>query len=243
MGPQRARYAREDRVGAYTADQTIGPAERWAVAALVVAVLAVVGCTGPKEGKARGQALWDGCVQCHGDNGEGRELIQAPAIAGLQQWYVESQLTKFKNGQRGAHPGDIPGLKMRPMAMTLKSDTDIKAMAEFVASLPAVDPPAELKGGDVEKGKAKYAVCLACHGPDAGGMLALNSPNLTAQADWYLLSQLKKLKTGVRGKAPGDATGMQMQAIASTLGEDDMKDVVAYIMTLPLKAPAGQAVQ
>jgi cytochrome c oxidase subunit 2 len=194
-------------------------------------------CSGPTEGVERGRALWDGCVQCHGANGDGNQLLQAPAIAGLQQWYIESQLMKFKTGARGAHPGDIPGLKMRPMAMTLETETDVKAIAAFVASLPAADPPKALDGGNVEAGKAAFAVCVACHGMDGAGMKALNSPNLTSQSDWYMRAQLQKLKTGVRGGKTADVTGMQMRAIAQTLDDKKIEDVVAYIMTLPLKTP------
>ena len=44
----------------------------------------------------RGAKLFDLCTQCHGDQGDGRELFLAPAIAGMGQWYVESQLKMFQ---------------------------------------------------------------------------------------------------------------------------------------------------
>ena len=44
------------------------------------------------------------------------------AIAGQAQWYLEAQLVKFKNGVRGAHPDDMEGSRMRPMARTLPTD-------------------------------------------------------------------------------------------------------------------------
>ena len=63
--------------------------------------------------------------------------------------------------------------------------------------------------------------------------LALKAPKLTGQADWYLLAQLHKFKSGARGAHKDDATGAQMRAMASTLVDDQaMLDVVAYVRTL-----------
>ena len=75
--------------------------------------------------------------------------------------------------------------------------------------------------------------CAACHGPDGQGNQALNAPPLTIPNDWYLLKQLQNLKQKVRGgDAPRDAAGAMMQPIASTLSEQAMQDVIAYIQTL-----------
>ena len=52
-------------------------------------------------------------------------------------------------------------------------------------------------------------------------------------SDWYLVKQLHKYKTGVRGRNPGDVAGARMWPISLTLADEQaMKDVVAYIMTL-----------
>jgi cytochrome c oxidase subunit II len=51
--------------------------------------------------------------------------------------------------------------------------------------------------------------------------------------EWYLVKQLIKFRTGLRGKEPQDKFGQQMASIAKTLpDEQSVKDVVAYIMTL-----------
>ena len=47
-------------------------------------------------------------------------------------------------------------------------------------------------GGDAAKGKAAYAICLACHGADGMGNKALNSPSIAGLSTWYLERQLKK---------------------------------------------------
>jgi len=64
----------------------------------------LVGCQDPSPDKASleySQQLYDGCVQCHGENGEGNQAVGAPSIAGLQRWYIKRQLRGFKAGYRG----------------------------------------------------------------------------------------------------------------------------------------------
>src|SRR5690606_22514045 len=87
------------------------------------------------SGERRGEALYATCASCHGDHGQGRPEYGAPAIAGLDEWYVRAQLEKFRSGARGAHPDDVAGLRMRPMARQLDGDDDVAAVAAFVAAL------------------------------------------------------------------------------------------------------------
>jgi cytochrome c553 len=185
-------------------------------------------------GLARGKQLYDTCVPCHGREGAGDQALGAPAIAGLPQWYVEAQLTKFKGGMRGAHPDDVEGARMRPMAKTLSLPGDIASVSQYVAGLTEVRPAHTLQGGDAQAGASRYqTICLVCHGPDGRGMEPLKSPSLIAQADWYMLSQIKKFQSGMRGAHPEDVTGGQMRAMAMTLeNEQAIMDVIAYIQTL-----------
>jgi cytochrome c oxidase subunit 2 len=115
----------------------------------------------------RGRALFDLCAQCHGPDGAGRQLFLAPAIAGLDQWYVESQLKHFRSGARGTNPDDVGGLRMHPMSQWLRGDEDVTAAAAYVASLPRQSPTPQVQGGDVKNGKVLYATCAACHGQQA----------------------------------------------------------------------------
>jgi cytochrome c553 len=201
---------------------------------LLAATLALGACGSPTEPAARGEYLYNYCAQCHGADGEGSRLVDAPPIAAMPQWYLESQLMKFRDGARGAHPQDIEGLKMRPMARTLKDDADLKTVATYVAGLPAAPPQAAtLTGGDAAKGATLFGTCMACHGVDGSGNKALNAPSLIGHPDWYMFAQLKKFKSGVRGTDAKDLTGPAMRAIAMTLPDEQaMKDVVAHILTL-----------
>lgn len=174
------------------------------------------------------------CAQCHGNAGQGsKEAIGAPSIAGLPKYYVLEQLHKYRSGVRGAHFDDAEGLRMRPMSLTLGTETDVEAVAMYVASLTPAPPPPTIQGGDAAKGKEQFADCVACHGADAMGMEAVGSPPLVYQPDWYIARQIGKFKAGIRGANKKDAKGLTMAPMAGKLEDDQaVKDAVAYIITL-----------
>lgn len=202
---------------------------------LVLAFAGLAGCAAelPAQGVARGEVLYQNCTQCHGDVGQGSDLVAAPPIAGLPAWYVEAQLYNFQVGYRGAHADDVEGLKMRPMSRTIKSTADNKVVAEYVASLPAQKGAADVVG-DVAKGQAAFATCAACHGADGAGNEAMKAPPLKQLEDRYIVRQLTKFKGGVRAYDPKDATGATMKGIASGIADEAaMRDLAAYIQSLP----------
>ncbi|MFW2390602.1 MAG: c-type cytochrome [Polyangiales bacterium] len=177
--------------------------------------------------------LYDGCTQCHGENGEGNQDLGAPAIAGLDRWYVKAQLRKFKKSQRGWHADDMAGKRMQPMALAMNTDEKVDIIASYVASLPPISPAPTLEGGNVKTGKIYFATCVQCHGADARGNLDEFGPPLAGASDWYLLTQLQNFKAGVRGTHADDITGAKMRPFSMTLPtEQAMKDVIAYIGTL-----------
>lgn len=202
----------------------------------------------------RGKQLYSLCMACHGKDGLGNESVNAPAIAGLERWYVEAQLRKFGEGHRGTHIDDLPGMQMRPMALTLYvnehdpnvedqekkkkkkkglGEKNVKNVSAYIETLPGKIPERTTEGGDPEKGKIAYAVCMACHGADAKGNQLLNSPSLIYLQDWYIIRQISNFKSGIRGSNPNDITGMQMKPMAMVLADEEaVKDVIAYIKTL-----------
>ncbi len=206
----------------------------------LAARVALVGCfallaavPAAADDLARGEVLFQVCSSCHGADGLGNESLRAPSIAGLGQWYVESQLYKYRTGIRGAHPEDVEGLRMRPMSRYLDSDEDVKAVAAYVASMSQAEPPESLAGGDPARGQQLYATCGACHGQAAEGNQQTFGPALNKQQDWYMLTQLQKFKSGIRGGNPQDTTGIMMRPMAMALTDEQaMRDVIAYILTL-----------
>lgn len=202
---------------------------------LLALAAAAQGCTRP-DGAVKalpGDKLFAACTSCHGNKGEGNHTVAAPAIAGLPAWYVEAQLVKFRTGARGAHPDDFEGLRMRPMSRQMMDEGEVKSVAAYVASMPAAKAAPTLQGGDATAGQAAYGTCSACHGAQGQGNEAMKAPPIAGQADWYLLTQLKKFKAGVRGANALDASGGTMRPMAMLLADEQaMKNVVAHISTM-----------
>ena len=106
------------------------------VACVVVALPALLaGCAIQKPGLARGKEVYRTCVPCHGENAGGNVMFHAPDIGGLPQWYVEAELTKFRNGIRGAHPEDVTGQQMAAMSSTLEDTTAMLNVVAFIRTL------------------------------------------------------------------------------------------------------------
>jgi cytochrome c553 len=202
-------------------------------ALLPLLLVATVACdaTPPPVGLERGAELFETCAPCHGDAGVGKVDIAAPAIAGLPQWYVEDQLRGFQNEYRGDHADDLPGMRMRPMAVSLTREGDVESVAQYVASLEPVYPQSTLHG-DAGAGAASYVVCVACHGEDGLGNKDLHAPPIVQLDDWYLLTQLRNFKSGARGARTDDIWGQTMRVNSLALTDEGMQDVIAYVQTL-----------
>jgi len=172
------------------------------------------------------------CASCHGFRGEGNQLVNAPALAGQEAWYLDRQIQNFRAGIRGSAPGDTYGNTMALMTKGLDSDEKIADIVAYIGTLPAADPESTIEGS-VDAGAERYAACAACHGQNAEGNEVLNAPALTSIDDWYQLRQLQAFKDGIRGAHAEDTYGQQMRPMASTLSDEQaMRDVVAYIRSL-----------
>ena len=203
-----------------------------------------------------GEKLWKFCAFCHSADGFGQQRSDAPKLAGDAAWYTERQLRHFRNRTRGDHPEDMTGLQMIVYAVPLVNDKAIRDMAAFIETMP-VDPeypapdrmrnrPRERpyvwdsqfavttteQGADAAAGKELFTTCAACHGENAEGNRELGAPRLDNKQDWYLVRQLKYFKYGARGTHEDDVYGKQMAALGSLASDQEMVDVVAYIMTL-----------
>lgn len=81
--------------------------------------------------------------------------------------------------------------------------------------------------GDAAAGKAKAAVCAACHGAD--GKAAIPTyPNLAGQNEAYLVEALKSY----RGKTRTGGQAVIMQAQAAALSDEDIANLAAYFASL-----------
>jgi cytochrome c oxidase subunit 2 len=180
---------------------------------------------------AAGKPLFTLCSSCHGAQAEGNPALNAPKLSGQQGWYLKRQLKNFKDGARGTHEKDVFGKMMAPMAATLGDDAAIDNVVAYIKTLAENSAAATVKG-DARNGQDIYVTCSACHGAEGEGIQATNAPRLKGMSDWYLVTQMKNFKQGIRGAHPKDMYGPQMAAMAAILADDKATDdLVAYIGT------------
>ena len=102
----------------------------------------------------------------------------------------------------------------------------------YIKSLPDTPAPTTVKG-NAKDGAEAYITCGACHGAKGQGVQATNAPRLSGMSDWYMVTQLKNFRQGIRGAHPKDLYGPQMNFMAAILTNDrETDDLVAYIDTL-----------
>jgi cytochrome c553 len=82
---------------------------------------------------------------------------------------------------------------------------------------------------DAVAGKAKAQICMACHGESGIAQLA-EAPNLAAQPALAIFYQLVQFREHYR-------KGGGMEAIASALSDQDMRDIAAFFTSLPAPPP------
>ena len=95
--------------------------------------------------------------------------------------------------------------------------------------------------GDAAAGKAKSALCAACHNAD-GNSTVTQYPNLAGQGASYLVKQMIEFKDGTRVNAI-------MQPMVAALTPEDMADLAAFFASQPAArsaanpdlVPAGEA--
>jgi len=87
-----------------------------------------------------------------------------------------------------------------------------------------------LAAGDAGVGRAKAAVCAACHGED-GNSVNPEWPSLAGQGEAYIIKQLTEFKAGTRVNAT-------MNGMAAPLTPQDMADVAAFFSSQKRK-PGG----
>jgi cytochrome c553 len=183
------------------------------------------------------------CVACHGSQGEGSEAAGAPRLAGQNAQYLEHTLTMLKAGTRLSPV-------MQPIARGL-SDAQIHELTSYFAGLQGVRPPAPASPADlVQAGKELVQIgamndptppCVSCHGIDGRGVGA-RFPSIAGQPATFLVNRLYEFQARAKAKAPEFGT---MTEVATHLNEKQIKQVAAYLSTLPppeaQRAPAPNA--
>lgn len=173
------------------------------------------------------------CMVCHGANAQGNPAILAPALIGIEPWYLADALAAYRAGHRGlAGHQDLAGVEMKAAARGIPVGQET-AILQYLARLPA-QPRHQTVPGDARAGRRLYAThCAACHGKNARGNAALHAPDLTRLNDWYVVATFRKYQSGTRGADPAATWANQMHLIVRTLPDDfAIQDVARYVSTL-----------
>lgn len=97
-------------------------------------------------------------------------------------------------------------------------------MRILLLMIVALTLSANVEAADIKAGKAKSAVCQACHGPKGISSNPL-WPNLAGQQLQYLIAQLKAFRSGARQDP-------LMSPMATALSDQDIANLAAYYNSL-----------
>lgn len=107
-----------------------------------------------------------------------------------------------------------------PALTTGSRNTHMNQIISIAAAVSLALVATAHAAGDAEAGKAKSAMCAACHGPD-GNSPAPTFPKLAGQHAAYIAKQLAEYKSGARQNAT-------MNGMSAALSEQDMADLGAF---------------
>jgi cytochrome c553 len=168
------------------------------------------------------------CSICHGLDGNSVSP-NFPRLAGQQAPYIIAQLENFRSHQRS----DPPGFEYMWGISHYLTDEQFKGLAEYFSKqTPAPNAPVDaqqMAAGKVifENGvpEKQAAPCMACHGPQAQGMVTF--PRLANQHQDYLVKQLHVFQE-TEGRP-----GTPMKQITHLLSSQEIVDVSGYLQAFP----------
>ncbi|HXQ31171.1 MAG TPA: cytochrome-c oxidase, cbb3-type subunit III [Steroidobacteraceae bacterium] len=165
------------------------------------------------------------CSTCHGSDARGAKgfpNLTSPNLTWGRE--PEQVLATISGGRQGVMPAwkDVLGAD------------GIEAVANYVYSLSGRPAP---EAALVAAGQEKFAtLCVACHGPDGKGSIALGAPNLT-DTIWIYGGSLADIKETI-----SNGRSNRMPAHLELLGEQKVRLLAAFVLSLaPIPAAAGEA--
>jgi cytochrome c oxidase cbb3-type subunit III len=167
------------------------------------------------RGRQIGERIFlNNCAQCHGSDAHGSKGF--PNLADSEWMYggdAETIKTTITNGRQGAMP---------PLAAAIGGPEDVADVANYVLSLSdsAHDSVRAIRG------KPKFAICAACHGPEGKGNQQIGAPDLTNKIWLYGGSVATITETVTKGRQ-----GF-MPAWKGVLSDAEIHLVAAYVYSL-----------
>ena len=85
----------------------------------------------------KGKEIFTICAACHGADGKGIEVLSAPRLSGIPDWYLLRQINNFEQGIRGTHADDIFGHQMGIIQKLMLEDDQAKLdVIAYINTLP-----------------------------------------------------------------------------------------------------------
>ena len=176
------------------------------------------------RGRQIGERIFlNNCAQCHGSDARGSRGF--PNLADSEWMYggdPESIKTTITNGRQGAMP---------PIAAAVGGPEDVTNVAHYVLSLSDSAHDA----ARAARGKEKFVICAACHGPEGKGNPQIGAPDLTNKIWLYGGSVATITETVTKGRA-----GV-MPAWKGVLSDAEIHLVAAYVYSLTHSGNAAAA--
>ncbi len=167
-----------------------------------------------------GQRLFlQNCSQCHGSDARGTTGF--PDLAD-KDWLYGGSPEAIKQSIMDGRKAN----GMMAWESALGGEAGVKEVAAYVLSLSGREVDADVAA----KGKAKFAMCSACHGQDGQGSLAmgipLGAPNLTDNI-WLYGGSPRAVEASIKNGRAG-----VMPAWSNILGEEKIHVISAYVYSL-----------
>ena len=167
------------------------------------------------------------CSKCHGNNGISISPL-FPILAGQLSGYIEAELKLFRLRGRSDPRGRA---FMWGIARGL-TDEQIKGVAQYFSSQPAVKGSGTSNPALADKGKVMYEngapdrdieACTVCHGHSGEGVNT--QPRLAGQHPDYVSIEMFQYRKGLR-------ENKVMQHVTEKMTDDEIAAVVDYVSTL-----------
>jgi cytochrome c553 len=167
------------------------------------------------------------CSKCHGEYGVSISPL-FPILAGQLPGYIEAELKLFRIRGRSDPRGRA---FMWGIARGL-TDEQIKGVAQYFSSQPAVKGGGTSNPALADKGKVMYEngapdrdieACTVCHGHSGEGVNT--QPRLAGQHPDYVSIQMFQYRKGLR-------ENKVMQHVTEKMTDDEIAAVVDYVSTL-----------
>lgn len=174
------------------------------------------------RGRQMGERIFlNNCAQCHGVTAQGSRGFPNLTDA---EWQWGGTADAIKASIVGGRQGAMP-----PMAAAVGGAEDVTDVAHYVLSLS----DSAHDSARASRGKAKFAACAACHGPEGKGNPAIGAPDLTNKIWNYGGSVATIVETITKGRQ-----GV-MPAWKGILTDAEIHLVSAYVYSLG--RPSGAA--